>query len=123
MSKMVGTINAGATSASEIVRREVASWVGISLGPGPLTGSIEVRFRHRVLGHLHTPIGGVATADLIFSPEIGEALIAAGRAQPHPLIPALGWVSAGLGSPAETADVIALFRRNYERMGGDLHAV
>ena len=109
--------------AVETVKREIATWAGISLDPGPLAGGVEIRFRHRTLGHLHVPLGGVAAADLIFSPEIGNMLIAEGRAHPHPMVPGLGWVSVQLGDAAEIANAIALFRKNYERMGGALRAI
>lgn len=109
--------------AIETVKREIGAWAGITLDAGPAAGSVEIRFRHRTLGHLYVPLGGAAAADLIFSPEMGNALIAEGRAQPHPMIPGLGWVSVELGNAAAIANAIALFRKNYERMGGALRAI
>ena len=123
MTNVSKTGNRETAPAVETVKREIATWAGISLDSGPLAGGVEIRFRHRTLGHLHAPLGGVAAADLIFSPEIGNALIAEGRAQPHPMVPGLGWVSVELGSAAEIANAIALFRKNYERMGGALRAI
>ena len=61
--------------------------------------------------------------DLVFSPEFGEALIAAGEAEPHPMFPALGWVTLPIRGPADAIRAIALFRRAYERTGGQLRLV
>ena len=111
------------SAASDAVKCQVAGWPGVSLHAGPMPGSTEFHFRHRVLGHLHAASGGVATADLIFSPERGEALIARGRARPHPMIPGMGCISAPMRTTADADAVIALFRENYERVCGLLRLV
>lgn len=123
MAGIVELRGANIVPPGDIVRREVASWTGVSMAPGPTPGSTEFRFHHRVLGHVHAAWNGVALADLIFSPEAGEALIAAGRADPHPMIPGMGWVSVQVRTAADAARVIALFRENYDRFGGRLHVV
>ncbi len=113
----------GAGAARDAVKCEIAAWPGVSLHAGPMPGSTEFRFRHRILGHLHAASGGIATADMIFSPEMGEALITSGRALPHPMIPGMGWVSAQLRGQADVAKVTGLFRQNYERVCALLRAV
>lgn len=113
VSPISSTVEPAAANAA--VTREVSSWIGISVRSGPLEGGTEFRFNGRSLGHLHAPLGDVATADLIFPPNVGEALIASGRGRPHPMMPALGWVSAPMGTRSEIANVIDLFRQNYER--------
>jgi hypothetical protein len=42
-------------------------------------------------------------------------LIAAGRAQPHHVLPDSGWVTVPVRTHADVSNVIALFRFNYER--------
>ena len=42
-------------------------------------------------------------------------LIAAGRAEPHHVLPDTGWVSRWITSADEAEEVIALFRINYDR--------
>ncbi len=101
----------GAAAVSDAVKCEVSAWAGISVHPGPMPGSAEVRFRHRTLGYLHPVSWDVAIADLSFSPELGEALIVAGRARPHPMIPGRGWISAPMRSKADAAGVIGFFAR------------
>jgi len=123
MANVVELRGANIVPPGDIVKREVGSWPGIGTGAGPTPGSTEFRFHHRVLGHVHAAWNGVALADLVFSPEAGEALIAAGRADPHPMIPGMGWVSMQVATAADAARVIALFRENYDRLDGRLHLV
>lgn len=123
MADVVELRGAKVVPPGDMVRREVGSWPGVGMGPGPNPGSTEFRFHHRVMGHLHAAWNGVALVDLIFSPEAGEALIAAGRAERHPMIPGMGWVSVQVRTAADAVRVIALFRENYDRLGGRLHVV
>ena len=44
-----------------------------------------------------------------------DELIATGRARPHHILPASGWVTAPMWTDSEVSGVIALFRQNYER--------
>ena len=112
-----------AIAACSIIRGEVASWSGVILGPGPMPQSTEFRFRRKLLGHLYAAWGHLAMADLAFSPAIGEALIAKGEAEPHPMFPGLGWVTMPIRRPADAAGVIALFRKAYDGVGGHLRLV
>ena len=123
MSDVVELRDVKKASAGEIVRLEVGSWAGVGMIAGPMPGSSQFRFHNRTLGHVHATWDGVAMADLVFSPEAGDALIAAGRADPHPVIPGLGWVSVQMRTTADAAKVIRLFRENYDRCGGSLHIV
>lgn len=47
---------------------------------------------------------------------IRDELVAAGRAQPHHVLPDSGWVSRRIHGQEDVADVIALFRLNYDRL-------
>jgi len=42
-------------------------------------------------------------------------VIAAGRAQPHHVLPETGWVSCWMARPEDAAGVIELFRMQYDR--------
>jgi hypothetical protein len=97
------------TFASRIVR-EVESWPGVTVGPHRF-GGVEFRRGRRELGHLH----GSRLADLPFPIRVRERLVREGRAEPHHILPQSGWVSRAIRSDDDVADVIALFRLNYDR--------
>jgi Family of unknown function (DUF5519) len=92
------------------ITREVASWEGVRAEPHRF-GGVEFRVGRRELGHLH----GNRLADLPFPVRIREELVAAGRAQPHHIMPESGWVSFVIRDAADVAAAIALFRLNFER--------
>jgi hypothetical protein len=74
-------------------------------------GGIEFRVGRRELGHLH----GSRLADLPFPVRVRAQLVAAGKAEPHHVVPQSGWVSRRIRGDHDIADVVALFRLNYER--------
>jgi hypothetical protein len=92
------------------IRREVAGWEGVTVEPHRF-GGIEFKVGRRELGHLH----GSRLADLPFPVRIREELVAAGKAQPHHILPESGWVSVPIREASDVAAVIALFRLNFER--------
>jgi len=91
------------------VESEVASWEGVTTHEHRF-GGIEFRVGRRELGHLHRTI-----ADLPFPRSIRDELVAAGRALPHHILPESGWVTVPMRTADEVANVIELFRQNYER--------
>jgi hypothetical protein len=97
------------TEATEAVIREVSSWEGVSVHEHRF-GGVEFRFGRRELGHLHAHF-----ADLPFPRRVRDALIAAGRARPHHVLPDSGWITVPMRTSAEVGSVIELFRENYER--------
>lgn len=96
----------------EAVRAEVASWEDVTTHEHRF-GGIEFRLGRRELGHLHGSI-----ADLPFPRRIRDELVAAGRARPHHVLPDTGWVTVPMRTASEVANVIELFRENYERAAG-----
>jgi hypothetical protein len=97
-------------SAHDRIRLEVASWAGVTVASHRF-GGIEFRVGRRELGHLH----GSRLADLPFPLRIRNELIAAGRAQPHHVLPDTGWVSYYMRDTDDAEGAIDLFRLNYER--------
>ena len=97
-------------SISERIEREVSSWAGVSASPHRY-GGIEFRVGRRELGHLH----GDRLADLPFPVSIRRELVAAGRAEPHHILPRSGWVSLWIRGAGDVGAAIELFRLNYER--------
>jgi hypothetical protein len=96
-------------AAIETVRAAVGSWEGITIHEHRF-GGIEFRLGRRELGHLHGTI-----ADLPFPRRVRDQLVAAGRARPHHVLPTSGWVTVAMRTASEIANVIKLFRENYER--------
>jgi hypothetical protein len=92
------------------IAREVAGWEGVTVEPHRF-GGIEFKVGRRELGHLH----GGRLADLPFPVRIREELVAAGKAQPHHILPESGWVSVPIRDASDVSAVIALFRLNFER--------
>ena len=74
-------------------------------------GAVEFRLGRRELGHLH----GNWLADLPFPVRVRQELVAAGRAEPHDVLPESGWISYHIRNADDVARVIDLFRLNYER--------
>jgi Family of unknown function (DUF5519) len=96
-------------AAIEAVRAAVASWQGVTTHDHRF-GGIEFRLGRRELGHLHGTI-----ADLPFPRRVRNELVAGGRARPHHVLPESGWVTVPMRTASEVANVIELFRRNYDR--------
>jgi hypothetical protein len=109
---MDGILGIGSHSESiqQQIEREVSAWAGVTTGPHRF-GGIEFRVGRRELGHLH----GSQLADLPFPVRVREQLVAAGRAEPHHVLPESGWVSYAIRDARDVAPVVALFRMNYER--------
>lgn len=91
--------------------REILSWPEVTAGPHRF-GGVEFRYRGTELGHVH----GDRLADLPFPTRVRNELIAAGRAQPHHILPESGWVSFWIRGPEDVPAVIALFRMPYDRL-------
>jgi hypothetical protein len=96
-------------TANDTVIHEVSSWEGVSVREHRM-GGVEFRLGLRELGHLHGTI-----ADLPFPRRVRDELVAAGRARPHHVLPRSGWVTVPMRTASEVANVIELFRQNYER--------
>lgn len=99
-------------AANEAVTREVSSWKGVTIHVHRF-GGVEFRLGRRELGHLHAFI-----ADLPFPRRIRDELVASGRARPHHVLPDSGWVTVAMRTASEVANVIDLFRMNYQRAAG-----
>jgi len=94
---------------TEAVRRELLVRSEVTEGPHRF-GGIEFRLGRRELGHLH----GDRLADLPFPRRVRDELIAAGRADPHHVLPDSGWVTRRVVGPEDVAAVVGLFALSYE---------
>ncbi len=98
------------SSITELVEREVMSWLNVEKLPHRF-GGVEFRVNGHEIGHLH----GNRLADLPFPVHMREELVAAGRASLHHVLPQTGWVSYYIRGPESVPGLIELFRLNYER--------
>jgi hypothetical protein len=95
---------------SEAILKAVSSWPGVTVTAHRFGGT-EYRYGKKEMGHVH----GDRLADLPLPRRLHDELIAAGRAQPHHVLPESGWVSVWIDGPEDAASVIELFRMQYER--------
>jgi hypothetical protein len=72
-------------------------------------GGTEFRVGTREIGHIH----GNALVDIPFPTKIRDAIIAAGEAEPHHVVPETGWVSFYLREEGDIERAIALLERSY----------
>jgi len=97
------------TGANEEITRAVLSWDGMSSAPHRFGGT-EYRLSTREIGHLH----GDHMLDIPFPKKVRDAVVAAGRAEPHHLLPETGWISFYLRQPADVDQALALLFESYE---------
>ncbi len=97
-------------TAISVVREAVMQWEGVTVHEHRF-GGIEFRVGRRELGHLHPRF-----ADLPFTRPVRDELVRSGQARPHHVLPESGWVTVPMRTAIEAAHVIALLRRNYERV-------
>jgi hypothetical protein len=59
-------------------------------------------------------VHGDYLVDIPFPKKVRDELVAAGRAEPHHVLPESGWISFYLRQPADVEQAIRLFRRSFE---------
>jgi hypothetical protein len=100
------------------IEARVLAWPGVTVHPHRFGGS-EYRYgARRELGHIH----GDHLVDIPLPTRLRDEVIAAGRAQPHHILPESGWVSKFLRQPADVDEAVALLRLSYDvaaRQRGD----
>ncbi len=94
--------------AQEQITNELLMWDGVTARPIDLAGTEYVVGR-REIGHIH----GDQLVDIPFPTKVRNQVVAAGRAEPHHLLPKTGWVSCYLRTPADVTGAIELLRESY----------
>ena len=97
------------TGAREPIHASVTSWVGVEAHPHRFGGT-EFMIGKREIGHIH----GDWLVDIPFPTKVRDQLIAAGRAEPHHILPDSGWISFYLRQEADVDRAIALLRMSYD---------
>ena len=91
------------------ISERVTSWPGVTAQPHRF-GGVEYGIGKREIGHIH----GDHLVDLPFPKKVRDEIVAAGRAQPHHILPETGWVSFHLRQESDVEQAIALLRESYE---------
>src|SRR5260221_271935 len=73
-------------------------------------GGTEYKIGAREIGHIH----GDWLVDIPFPTKIRNGIVAAGRAEPHHILPESGWISFYLREDSDVQKAIELFRESYE---------
>jgi hypothetical protein len=104
---------AKARNASEVIIGQVGGWPGVEIDDGEL-GELAFAVGGREIGHLH----GDHAAHFSFPRRVWAELFAAGRIVHHPVFPDAqqGPAAREIDDDADIADVIELFRLNYDRV-------
>ena len=87
----------------------VTSWPGVTAQPHRF-GGVEFVIGKREIGHIH----GDQLVDIPFPKKVRDEIVAAGRAQPHHILPETGWVSYYLRQESDVEQAIALLKESYE---------
>ena len=96
---------AGATIAAALV-----AWPGVSARAHRFGGTEFVHGERREIGHIH----GDYLVDIPLPTRLRDEVIAAGRAEPHHILPETGWISFYLRRTEDVPEAIALLRLSYD---------
>ena len=95
--------------AQETITQAVTSWEGVRAQPHRF-GGVEYVMGTREIGHIH----GDHLVDIPFPKKVRDALVLAGRAHAHHVLPESGWVSFYLRKPEDVREAIALLAESYQ---------
>jgi len=95
--------------ASQEIQQTLLTWAGVTAVPHRFGGTEYRLGEKRELGHIH----GDWLVDIPFPKKVRDEIVAAGRAEPHHILPDTGWVSFYLRQPEDVARAIELFQLSY----------
>lgn len=95
--------------ASQKIKEALLSWPNVEAHPHRFGGT-EYRIGKREIGHIH----GDHLVDIPFPTKVRNEIVAAGRAEPHHILPESGWISFFLKQDADIQKAIDLFHESYE---------
>lgn len=91
------------------ITQAVTSWEGITVAPHRF-GGVEYVIGTREIGHIH----GDHLVDIPFPKKVRDEIVAAGRAQPHHILPDSGWVSFYLRQENDVEKALTLLHESYQ---------
>jgi predicted DNA-binding protein (MmcQ/YjbR family) len=95
--------------AQGAITKAITAWEGVTVQPHRF-GGVEYVIGKRELGHIH----GDHLVDIPFPKKVRDEIVAAGRAQPHHILPETGWVSIYLHEADDVEKAIALLEESYK---------
>lgn len=95
--------------AQALITNAVTSWAGVTVAPHRF-GGVEYVIGRREIGHIH----GDQLVDIPFPKKVRDEIVAAGRAQPHHILPETGWVSFYLREENDVEKAVTLLHESYE---------
>ena len=95
--------------AQALITNAVTSWAGVTVAPHRF-GGVEYVIGRREIGHIH----GDQLVDIPFPKKVRDEIVAAGRAQPHHILPDTGWVSFYLREENDVEKAVTLLHESYE---------
>lgn len=95
--------------AQNAITKMVTSWSGVTVQPHRF-GGVEYVIGKREIGHIH----GDQLVDIPFPKKVRDEIVAAGRAEPHHILPETGWVSFYLQQDDDVEKAITLLHESYE---------
>jgi hypothetical protein len=95
--------------AMSAIEATVRQWPGVKLGVHRFGGMAFV-FDGKESSHLH----GNGLLDCFVGPANRDALVAAGRASPHHIFPASGWISFWINDGKDVEPALELIRKAAE---------
>jgi hypothetical protein len=95
--------------AQASITKAVTSWAGVTVAPHRFGGA-EYVIGRREIGHIH----GDHLVDIPFPKKVRDEIVAAGRAQPHHILPDTGWVSFYLREANDVEKAVTLLHESYE---------
>jgi len=93
----------------ERITKTVTAWEGVTVQPHRF-GGVEYAIGKREIGHIH----GDHLVDIPFPKKVRDAIVAAGRALPHHILPGSGWVSFYLRQDGDVEKAIKLLWASFE---------
>jgi nitrous oxide reductase accessory protein NosL len=91
------------------ITEAVTAWTGVT-SQSHRFGGVEYVIGRREIGHIH----GDHLVDIPFPKKVRDEIVAAGRAQPHHMLPDSGWVSFYLRQEEHVEQAIVLFHESYQ---------
>ncbi len=95
--------------AQQKISEVVGGWPDVNLAPHRF-GGVEYQLGSREFGHIH----GDSLVDIPFPTAVRKELVAAGRAEPHHILPESGWISFYIRQPEDIDQAIALLQQSYQ---------
>lgn len=95
--------------AQERITKTVTSWEDVTVHSHRF-GGVEYVIGKREIGHIH----GDHLVDIPFPKKVRDEIVAAGRAEPHHILPETGWISFYLREEEDVERAIAVLRESFE---------